>query len=85
LDDYRLRYCVRDLPKLALILTQFLLSALEVFDVSAYSVPHSDLSVFVAEWLEANKEPTKDSVMAAHPCLYITWFTGDQQFTPFLH
>jgi hypothetical protein len=85
LDDYRLRYCVRDLPKLAFILTQFLLSLLEVLDVSAYPVPHGDLPGVVAEWFEANEKPTKDPIMAAHARFDVTWFSGDQQFPPFPH
>src|SRR6266446_1400709 len=75
LDNYRLRYCVRDLPKLAFILTQSLLNLLEVFDVSAYSVPHHDLPGFVAEGFEANEETAKDAVMAAHARFDFTRFS----------
>ena len=84
-DDYRLRYCIRDLPKLAFVLTQFILSLLKGFDISAYSVPHDDLASFVAEWLEANEEPTKDAIMAAHTRFDVTWFSGAQQLPPFFH
>src|SRR5258708_7403614 len=59
LDNYRLRYSVGNLAKFAFVFPQFLLSLLEVFDVSAYSVPHGDLPGFVAEWFETNEEPTK--------------------------
>src|SRR5712692_2834235 len=36
-DNDRLRYGIRNPPKFAFILTQFLLSLLEVFDVGAYA------------------------------------------------
>jgi hypothetical protein len=84
-DNHRLRYRVRDLPKFAFILTQFLFRLLEGFDVSAYSVPHGDLPGFVAEWFEANEEPTKDPIMAAHARFDVTWFSGAQQLPPFSH
>jgi hypothetical protein len=61
------------------------LRLLEVFDVRAYSVPHSDLPGFVAERFKANEEPAKDAIMAAHARFNVTWFSGDQQPPPFLH
>jgi hypothetical protein len=84
-DNDRLRYGIRNPPKFAFILAQFLLSLLEVFDVSAYSVPHHDLPGFVAEGFEANEEPTKDPIMAAHARFDFAWFAGDQQLAPFPH
>src|SRR5271155_175250 len=75
LDNYRLRYCVRDLSKLAFILAQSLLNLLEVFDVSAYSVPHHDLPGLVAERFEANEEPAKNAIMAAHARFDFTRFS----------
>ena len=83
--NHRLRYCVRNLPKLAFILTQFLLSLLEVFNVSAYPVPHGDLPGFVAEWFKVNEKPTKDPIMAAHARFDVTWFSRAQQLPPFFH
>src|SRR5271156_1236852 len=77
LNNHRLRYCVGDLPKLAFVLAQFLLSLLQGFDVSAHPVPHRDLPGFVAEWFEVDEKPAKDSVMAAHARFDLTRFSGD--------
>jgi hypothetical protein len=85
LDNYRLRYRVGNPPKFAFILPQSLLTLLEVFDVSAYSVPHNDLPGFVAEGFEANEEPTKDPIMAAHARFDFAWFAGNQQLAPSPH
>src|SRR5260221_9982003 len=85
LDNYRLRYGVGNPPKFAFILPQSLLTLLEVFDVSAYSVPHNDLPGFVAEGFEANEEPTKDPIMAAHARFDFAWFSGNQQLAPSPH
>src|SRR6266852_9055878 len=84
-DNDRLRYGIRNPPKFAFILAQFLFSLLEVFDVSAYAIPHGDLPGFVAEWLKANQEPTKDPVMAAHARFDVTWFSGAQLRPLFFH
>ncbi|HXM14459.1 MAG TPA: hypothetical protein VN933_04405 [Candidatus Eremiobacteraceae bacterium] len=85
MDNYRLRYCIRNLPKLAFIPPKFLFRLLKGFDVSAYSVPHDDLPRFVAEGFEANQEPTKDTIVAAHACFDFTWFAGAQQLAPLPH
>jgi hypothetical protein len=73
------------LPKLAFVLTQFILSLLKGFDISAYSVPHDDLASFVAEWLEANQEPRKDPVVAPHARFDVTRFSRAQQLLLFSH
>src|SRR5579862_1571013 len=85
LDNYRLRYRVGNPPKFAFILPESLLTLLEVFDVSAYSVPHNDLPGFVAEGFEANEEPTKDPIVAAHARFDFAWFSGNQQLAPSPH
>src|SRR6266446_2708222 len=85
LDNYRLRYRVGNPAKFAFILPQSLLTLLEIFDVSAYSVPHNDLLGFVAEGFEANEEPTKDPIMAAHARFDFAWFSGNQQLAPSPH
>src|SRR5260370_12328615 len=84
-DNDRLRYGIRNPPKFAFILTQFLLSLLEVFDVSAYAIPHGDLPSFVADCLKTNQATTKNPLMSAHARFDVTWFSGAQQFPPSFH
>ena len=64
-NNDRLRYRIRDAAKLAFIFAEFFLSLLQCFDVGARSIPSNDLSGFIAEWLNAYEEPTKDSVVSA--------------------
>src|SRR5258706_5272687 len=54
LDDNGLRNCVCDSPQLALFFSEIFLRLLELFDISARSVPPDDLSKFVAERLDSN-------------------------------
>jgi hypothetical protein len=85
LDNYRLRYCVRNLPKLAFILPKLLVRLLKGFDISADPIPHDDLLGFVAVWFEPNEKSTKDPIMAAHARFNVTCFIGAQQLPPFFH
>ena len=71
----RLWYCICDQAKFALILAEFFLSLFQSFDVGAGSVPSDDVSRFVAKWLHANEEPTKDFVVPAKSGFDLAWFS----------
>src|ERR1700723_674204 len=85
LNNYCLPGLGPNLPTVAFILPKLLFRLLKGFDISADSVPHYDLSGFIAVWFEANEKPTKDSIMSAHARFDVAWFTGNQQFPPSLH
>src|SRR5439155_7700775 len=76
--DDRLWNRICDAAKVAFIFAEFFLSLLQCFDVGACSIPSNELSGFVAEWLDAYEEPTKDSVVSAKSCFDLSCFSGNQ-------
>ena len=74
----RLGYRVRNPAQLSFIFTKFLFSLLQTFDVGTCSIPSNDPAPFIAQWLDANQKPTKDSVMAAKTRFNLAGFSRDQ-------
>src|SRR5580765_2115716 len=76
--DNRLRYGVGNSTKFTFIFPQLLFCLFESIDICACSVPPDELAGLVAERLNANEKPTKDTVVAAKTCLDLAGFTCDQ-------